>query len=1820
MRAKNFARGIDALRSREWGRRVPSLLVVVSPISISHSTGGEGQPRVDRCVAEKIRAEHPRTRFRGREIAGDDERARRSAEEMRPTSGKDAERASRSATRPTEGAVSRSYVETAFGRTNKRGLLGCAAVCLGMLLAATPALALSKHTYSTSFSGEGPAALIHPTDVAVDQSTGDIYVVDQGGYRVEKFTPSGEFIFMVGQEVNRTASERPASTPTERDLCTAASSDSCQVAPSTTSELHPSTPFSGFLPGELANPLYVAVDNSGGLSAGDFYVASSKQGACQCFSPHVNYISKFDPSGHLISSWVEGGQLTFTVGFSNFIFHHHHVAAEFSGEPAGLAIDPDGDLYFSFTDFGEVVSVAQFGAYLGAFSTENTLVASRLAPAPGGDLLAATAAGTVHQLTPAGADLGAITGPGFAGPPTAIATDLSSSQTYVADNGARIDQFPPCTPSPVGCAPTDSFGSPQLVEATGLAVDESNGTLYAADAAGDRIDVFTPAPNLPDAATTAPTNPTAEGATMNGTVDPAAAGEVTACHFEYLPQSSYQAAIANQVQTLTFSGATGGAFNLAFKGQSTAATGSGDLKLHSIEVTNLSTATGAFLSGEELSGEGIAPGTTIVETPSGGLVLSQSATITTTGASLSAAIPLEARPEVLAAALQRLSTIGGGGVSVSGRGPYAVEFTGAFAHTNPPQLTVDASALTPPSATAEVQITTPGDDGWGAAIAVPCLNEAGEEIDSHPIPATASATAVHAQISALTAETTYLYRLSAANANGSVPSAAALFTPHHVVGLTTEPPTHLSAEAATLNASFLGNGEPTKYDFEWGATAAYGEKTQAEESSATGLQSLSFPLTALKPNSTYHYRIVAKNHAGEAGAGEDTEFTTPANPPQVSAESAVEILSESAQLKAQVNPGAADTVYHAEYGTAVCTEPDDPCQSTPMLAGHAGNGLAPVPAAVSLQGLAPATTYHYRIVAQNISATTRGPDRTFTTAPFAVLTTDPCPNAHVRQQTSAAGLLDCRAYELVSAEGSGGYDVASNLTPGQAPLGGYPEADGRVLYGVAGGGIPGAGHPTDRGTDPYLATRGPQGWTTEYVGIPATPTPSTSPFSSTLLEAAADLGAFAFGGSEICQPCFADGSTGIPLRRLGGPLLQGMAGSEDPGPSAEPAGYIAKHFSADGTHFLFGSKARFEPQAEPGQISIYDRDLTTEETHLVSKLPGGGNIPCLALNCTSDSALGALGISSDGSHILLGQLVEEQGAARHWHLYMNLGDSGASIELTPGATKGVLFDGMTADGEKVFFSSEEHLTGEDTQHTGPAIFMWSLKGEEEGEPLTLISRGDGSSCDPLANSAHPHWNVPGAEENCGALAIGGGGGVSQTNGTIYFLSPEQLDGSKGTPDAPNLYRAGPADAYDTHYVTTLESAASGPQPPKLRHTFKEDFKASPTETFTDATALAVEHEHGYVYVLDAGTDRVEKFDSRGEPVDFTAGAGATANQLSGSETTAGSFSETFAGQISPTALAVDPANGDLYVPDIEHGVIDKFKPTGELETAFGKKGQVEVGHPTAVAVDPTNGDLYVSGFTGSVDVFTSKGKPAGQFSTGPAHFLSGIGVDSAGTVYVSRLFPIFSQKGTEVFSTSGEYLRTLDTNASHGVAVDPSNGDVYVDEGQPAGTQIASFDSSGHPIETLSSESLSGSLGLAIDPEGNLYATTASGTEVAVFPVSLAPTPLIDNPAVLDSVTEPETRHTADFQLSPTGSFAAFPSTLALAGQGEETGGHAELYRYDASTEALACASCTRTGESSTADSNMAENGLSLTSAGQLFYTTAAALSPSDTDQRLERL
>ena len=100
----------------------------------------------------------------------------------------------------------------------------------------------------------------------------------------------------------------------------------------------------------------------------------------------------------------------------------------------------------------------------------------------------------------------------------------------------------------------------------------------------------------------------------------------------------------------------------------------------------------------------------------------------------------------------------------------------------------------------------------------------------------------------------------------------------------------------------------------------------------------------------------------------------PEVPPIVATGGASSVSSSSGTLGGTVRSRGAEAHYDFEYGTTTAYG-----ASTASGDNGAGDNTQAVGAA--LGGLAPATTYHYRLVASNANGTTYGSDGTFTTAP-----------------------------------------------------------------------------------------------------------------------------------------------------------------------------------------------------------------------------------------------------------------------------------------------------------------------------------------------------------------------------------------------------------------------------------------------------------------------------------------------------------------------------------------------------------------------------------------------------------------------------------------------------------------------------------------------------------------------------------------------------------------------------------------------------------------------------------------------------------------------
>jgi hypothetical protein len=248
----------------------------------------------------------------------------------------------------------------------------------------------------------------------------------------------------------------------------------------------------------------------------------------------------------------------------------------------------------------------------------------------------------------------------------------------------------------------------------------------------------------------------------------------------------------------------------------------------------------------------------------------------------------------------------------------------------------------------------------------------------------------------------------------------------------------------------------------------------------------------------------------------------------------------------------------------------------------------------------------------------------------------------------------------------------------------------------------------------------------------------------------------------------------------------------------------------------------FDPLGEgltsaPG--SAYDYDVAAGTTTLISKTAAGTDIPQEPTNHSpaefiefpgGDGATNARihpSVSTDGSHILMSTAsfipAGFSAAVPQHRLYMSV-DAALHYDVSLG--RDVDYVGMTDDGTKVFFTTDEDLT-DDNSDTDSSIdlYMWS---ENEGAPtVTDISVGSGGSGN--TDNCHTGWT-----EDCDVGTLPGSGGgladypIATQSGDVYFTSPELLDGpANGIENGENLYvyRDGAV-----HFVAGLAINGSGP--------------------------------------------------------------------------------------------------------------------------------------------------------------------------------------------------------------------------------------------------------------------------------------------------------------------------------------------------------------------------------------------------------------------------
>lgn len=223
----------------------------------------------------------------------------------------------------------------------------------------------------------------------------------------------------------------------------------------------------------------------------------------------------------------------------------------------------------------------------------------------------------------------------------------------------------------------------------------------------------------------------------------------------------------------------------------------------------------------------------------------------------------------------------------------------------------------------------------------------------------------------------YDFRIIAENSVGKVESPNLTFIAPKIEEpplAIANPPIQTSSTAATLQGAVDPGGLSTTYHFEFGKTRAYGTdlpETEVTIPAGDGLVPIEASTTVLEPNTTYFYRLVAKNAKGESKSLVEV-FTTPPERPLATATSYAQ-TGRGHVLYGTVDPNGQKTTYYFEFGV-------------PQAGGlrssegqSAGTGTTSVSVSQSIGPLPPDSDFQFRLVAISAGGESKSKVVSFTT-------------------------------------------------------------------------------------------------------------------------------------------------------------------------------------------------------------------------------------------------------------------------------------------------------------------------------------------------------------------------------------------------------------------------------------------------------------------------------------------------------------------------------------------------------------------------------------------------------------------------------------------------------------------------------------------------------------------------------------------------------------------------------------------------------------------------------------------------------------------------
>jgi NHL repeat len=420
----------------------------------------------------------------------------------------------------------RTLIRILVGRTRCRVRAGTArvariafAVCacaLTLTLGAAANASFLSQISSFGTAGSGAGQLNTPVGVAIDQTSGNVFVADAGNARVEKFDAMGNFLAAFGWGVR--------DGKAQSEVCTR----NCKAG------------IPGAGPGQFSNPTSIAFGNASGVaSASKVFVGDAGNNVVEKFDADGGFISTIDgsttPQGHFMSlagvAVDQSGNLWTADASTNNIDEFNAKGAfvrqwtDTHGPPSAIAVDSANGAVYVMISFPSTP-----GLLVSSFPiTERWTLTGQ----PQGEVDRPIVFGSATGFD------GAATG-------SALALDTATGTLYVVH-----------TPSSQGAdvavydrngVQVDDLSLPSTSNSRGLAFRPSgpgNPTgkqnLYLSDASANNVTIFAPQtkPGAPLLTFESATQTGRTTATLNAGIVPL--GNDTTCTFQFVDNADFQA-------------------------------------------------------------------------------------------------------------------------------------------------------------------------------------------------------------------------------------------------------------------------------------------------------------------------------------------------------------------------------------------------------------------------------------------------------------------------------------------------------------------------------------------------------------------------------------------------------------------------------------------------------------------------------------------------------------------------------------------------------------------------------------------------------------------------------------------------------------------------------------------------------------------------------------------------------------------------------------------------------------------------------------------------------------------------------------------------------------------------------------------------------------------------------------------------------------------------------------------------------------------------------------------------------------------------------